>query len=90
MEDVRKYTYAQLLEMEGQEIKFRNSFEQVRVDNVYIYNVESVKIRGLRGLFVYIDLFGAGNKNISTIMVFTDSQLEVFDISYPGFKISPK
>lgn len=88
MENQRVYTHAQLLEMEGQEIKFRTSLKEVKIDNVYLYNVASVKVRGLRGTFAFIDLFDSDEKNIATITVFNTDKLEVYDITYPGFKIS--
>ena len=88
MQDLRKYTHSQLLEMEGQEIEFRTSLEQqVQVDRTYIYNVASVKISGLRGLSVYVDLFNSEKQNIATISVFTNETLEVYDISGPGFSV---
>lgn len=87
MQNFRKYTHAELVSMEGQEIKFRTSFEQVMVDRTYIYNVASVKIRGLRGTSVFVDLFDAQGKNIATISVFMTDKLEVYDITCPGFQV---
>lgn len=87
MQNFRKYTHAELVSMEGQEIKFRTSFEQVMVDRIYIYNVASVKVRGLRGASAFVDLFDVHGKNIATISVFMTDRLEVYDISCPCFNV---
>lgn len=88
MQDLRTYTYDELLGMEGQEIEFRNNTKtQIKIDNTYVYHIDKVKIRGLRGASVFIDFFNEAKENVVTISVFKDNKINIYDILYPEFTV---
>lgn len=82
------YTYQQLKDMSGQELAFKTSMEeQVKIDNIFLYNVSKIKIRGERGVSIYIDFFDSEEKNLASLTVNMWSELEIFDVVYPGFQV---
>lgn len=73
--------------MKGKEFKHNPKIE-IKIADVFIYGITEIKVRGVRGIFVFIDLF-TNKRNVSTITVSrydclnvqNDKDRLIFDVS---------